>query len=158
MSPLRRALRPIMILATSLVLLTAVPAAPAHAIDRAATTTIRHRIEYLINRTRASHGLPRLRVSEYVTGTSTTHARSMARRGRLYHDSALRYEIPRGSTAWAENIARSTATNAARNVHHMFMGSSMHRSNLLNPRYTHMGIGVAKRGGYTYVVERFFRR
>ena len=40
----------------------------------------------------------------------------------------------------------------------MFMNSSSHRANILSRRMTHMGIGVAKRGNYTYIVQRFIDR
>ncbi len=38
------------------------------------------------------------------------------------------------------------------------MASYWHRANILRPRYTHLGFGVAKNGGEVYVVQRFFDR
>ncbi len=139
----------------SFVLLTGTTATPAAAIDRAGAYEIRDRLEYLINRTRARHGLRRLRVHSHMQSKARGHALNMAYRRRIYHDPNLRYEVGSGAEAWGENVARTTASDAARRAHDMFMSSSAHRAILLKPRYTHMAIGVAKAGNYTYVVERF---
>ena len=141
-----------MVLALSAKMLTA---EPAEAIDSRSLGEIRNAIEYRINRARASRGLRRLRVSERTQYYAQDHARRMSNRATIFHDSNMRYEIPRGCEAWGENVARTSSTNAARSAMTMFMNSSSHRSNILKARWTHMGIGVAKRGNYTYIVQRF---
>lgn len=133
-------------------------ASPAAAIDKRKPAEIRHRIEYLINRQRIRRGLPRLRINAKTFYGARGHAGDMARRRRIYHDPNLRNEIPNGCYAWAENVARTSSSDAARSAMTMFMNSTSHRSNLLSKRMTHMGIGVAKRGNYTYVVQRFIDR
>ena len=158
MTSYRRVLRPMVVLMLALVLLTGAPAAPAAAIDSSPVSEIRDRLEYLINRSRARHGLRRLRVGTYLTQGAQRHARHMADRGYIYHDPYIRNEIANDAEAWGENVARTTASNAARRAHEMFMSSSAHRSNVLKRRWTHMGIGIAKRGRYTYIVERFIDR
>lgn len=155
MTSYRRALRAIAVLAMSLVLLTGATASPAAAIDRRSAAEIRDNLEYLINRSRAYHGLPRLRVHTYMTSKARGHALTMAERRTIFHDPNVRNEVGSGAEAWGENVARTTSTNAARRAHTMFMQSSAHRSNVLKARYTHMGIGIAKAGNYTYVVQRF---
>jgi uncharacterized protein YkwD len=80
----------------------------------------------------------------------------MSRAGRIYHDSRLAYEVPSRATAFGENVARTTSEDAARAAMRMFMASSGHRENVLYSRWSRMGIGVAKRGGYTYITQRFF--
>lgn len=133
-------------------------ATPAEAIDNRKPAEIRHRLEYLINRQRIRRGLPRLRINAKTFYGARGHAGDMARKRRIYHDPNLRNEIPNGCYAWAENVGRTTSSDAAKAAMTMFMNSTSHRSNILSKRMTHMGIGVAKRGNYTYVVQRFIDR
>lgn len=152
---LLRRLAVALVLALSITLL---PATPAQAIDARMYYEIRDRIEYLINRERIKRGLRALRVNDTTQYYARRHAISMSRRGTIYHDPNLANEVPGGCTAIAENVAMTPATDAARNAMTMFMNSSSHRSNILARRMTHMGIGVAKRGNYTYIVQRFIDR
>lgn len=136
--------------------LTLLPATPAHAADSRTVGEIRNRVEYLINRDRARHGLRRLRVSSRVQYYATDHARKMASVGTIFHDvTGLQAESLIGATAWGENVGRTSSTDAARHAHKLFMSSTGHRANILKRRWTHMGIGIAKRGNYTYIVQRF---
>ncbi len=137
---------------------TLLPATPAAGVDSRTPREIRNRIEYLINRQRVRHGLRKLRVNEKTQYYATRHARSMRNRGYIYHDPNLGREIPSGCYAWAENVASTSADNAARAAMTMFMNSSSHRSNILSRRMTHMGIGVAKGGGKVWIVQRFVDR
>lgn len=154
-SVLRRHLAVAMVLALAITLF---PSEPAEAVDSRHHTRIRDRIEYLINRKRVRHGVRRLRVNRKTQYWARNHSRQMARRRTIFHDPNLANEIPRGCSAWAENVARTGADNAARSAMRMFMNSSSHRSNILSPRMTHMGIGVAKKGRYVYITQRFIDR
>lgn len=151
-----RSVRPVIIAMVAALCLTLLPATPAAAADTRSVGDIRDRVEYLVNRERARHGLRRLRVSSRVQYYATDHARLMARAGTIFHDvTGLQGETLRSATAWGENVGMTTAPDAARHAHRLFMNSSGHRANILKPRWTHMGIGVAKRNGTTYIVQRF---
>ena len=128
---------------------------PSAAAADSSAADIRDRIEYLVNRERARHGLRRLRVSRYTQRYAREHSEDMAGAGGLYHDGNVPSECPEGTRAWGENVGRTNADNAPRRMHAMFMDSPDHRSIVLNSRWTHMGIGVVKKGGYTYVTQRF---
>lgn len=148
------------VVATVLALLvTLLPAAPAQAADSRTPERIQTIVERKINRAREAHGLKPLRVNRRLEYWSTDHARYMARNRTLVHDSLrrLRLEAPATALSVSENIARNTAPNAARRAHRMFMRSPGHRRNILDPGATHMGVGVVKRGAYTYIVQRFAR-
>ena len=149
----------------SSLLFSAVPAAPAQA---ATIDQLRSALEKKINNAREYRGLRRLRVSTYtcpaamhfncMENYSQNHAKRMANYGGLYHDTRDRLwaEVP--TIAWwrAENVGYvSAGPGAAARVHKAFMASSGHRKNLLNPRATHMGIGVYKTSTRVYFVERF---
>lgn len=144
-----------LVLALSATLLTA---QPAEAIDSRTPRQIRSRMEYLINRQRVRHGVRQLRNNQMMRNWARDHAASMARSGRIYHDSRLQAEAPRDCSAWAENVARTTARDAAGSAMSMFMSSSAHRANVLSRRMSVMGIGIYKRGRYTYIVQRFCDR
>jgi uncharacterized protein YkwD len=155
--PIRLAAVAVTMVLTMLALLLPM-AEPASAVDRRTPAKIRDRIEYLINRDRARAGLPKLRVHANTQYYARSHSRQMARRGRLWHDSNLRNEIPRGARAWGENVGRTSASDAAARSHYLFMSSSAHRANIMRRGWTHMGIGVAKRNGRTYITHRFWHR
>ena len=144
-----------LVLALSASLLAAQPAA---AIDNRSSSQIRQRMEYFINRERVSHGMRQLRNNAKMQRGAAEHARRMAYRGTIFHDSNLGSEVPRDCMAWAENVARTSASDAARSAMTMFMNSSSHRANVLSSRMTVMGVGVYKRGNYTYLVQRFCDR
>ena len=136
-------------------LLVSVGMSPSWANGKTSTAKIRDRLEYLVNRERVRHGVGRLRVSVYAERYARGHAGDMATRDEIYHDDNVAAESPEGTTAWGENVGRTASHEAARRLHYMFMASSSHRSNILKPRWTHMGIGVSKDDGYIYVTQRF---
>ena len=147
-------------------LFSVLPASPAQAIT---SNQIRDALEQKINDARAYRGLRRLRVSTYVCPAallnpncmeffSQDHARRMAGAGGLYHDTTSRLwaEVPRISWWRAENVGYvSAGPGAAQRVHDAFMASAGHRANILNPRATHMGIGVYQTKSRVYFVQRF---
>lgn len=56
-----------------------------------------------------------------------------------------------------ENIAAGQQT--PQDVMNSWMNSPGHRSNILNPNYTTIGVGFAKGGAYgTYWTQQFIRR
>lgn len=138
-------------------LVTLLPATPAHAADSRTPERIQTIAERKINRARAARGLRPLRVNVRLERFATDHAGYMAKHRTLVHDSLtrLRLEAPATALTVSENIARNTASNAAKRAHYMFMHSTGHRANILDRRVTHMGVGVVKRGAYTYIVQRF---
>ncbi len=140
------------------VLTTVAPATAAQAAHAPTAREIRDRLEYRVNRARARHDLPRLRVHSTLEYYARDHADDMADRTALYHDSRLRFELPSGADAWGENVGATASHTPARRLHYLFMHSSAHRANILRRDWTHMGIGIVKRGGYVYVTQRFMRR
>lgn len=137
-------------------LTTLLPAAPAQAAERS-TARIQTLVERKVNHARVSRGLRPLKVQRRLEYWATDHARYMARNRTLVHDSLTRLiaEGPARALVVAENIGYNRSRNAAKRAHRLFMRSPAHRLNLLHPGMTHMGIGVVKRGRYTYVVQRF---
>jgi len=52
-----------------------------------------------------------------------------------------------------ENIAGNQSVQAA---HTALMNSSGHRANILNPNYTHVGIGIVEGGPYGMMFTQMF--
>jgi uncharacterized protein YkwD len=69
---------------------------------------------------------------------------------------AAPFGTPPGWCAAAENVGRSGNGGTLGAVHDAFMHSSGHRDNILNTRWTDLGVGVAKdRHGEYFVVHAF---
>lgn len=54
-----------------------------------------------------------------------------------------------------ENIAKTGDVSRA---HTLFMNSAGHRANVLHSGYTHIGVGIVKRGTSYYVTQIFIKR
>ncbi len=137
-------------------LVTLAPAPPAEALTQA---EIRTRVYKRINNARRNHGVRALRVDSTVQSWAQRHARDMAAADTLYHDPALALELSKVTAivwAYGENVGvTSTGPRAPRRIHRMFMRSPPHRENILRRRFTHMGLGVIKRDGRIWIVQRF---
>ena len=140
-------------------LLTLVPT-PAQALDSRSTKRIRNQIENRINQARENNGLEPLQANKRMRRFAKDHSAYMASREELVHDSLtrIRVEVVRGATGWGENVGRTNNAQGAKTVHGLFMNSPLHRQNILDLRYTHMGVGVVKSGGFIYVTQRFAKK
>ncbi|HVM19815.1 MAG TPA: CAP domain-containing protein [Egibacteraceae bacterium] len=135
-----------------------VPAMPAEALT---ANQIRDRVYTRINKARQNHGLRALRVNPTIEAGAQSHARDMARRGSIYHDPNLGAEVNevlRPVWWYGENVGwTTTGKGAPKRLHRAFMKSAGHRANILKKGATHMGLGVVKKNGNVYIVERFVR-
>jgi uncharacterized protein YkwD len=127
-----------------------VPAAPATAQGAGAATVERRMVE-LTNRARAAVGARPLAVDARLTSTSRDWSCRMAAAGTLRHDPNFA-----ASGAKGENVAWRSGAGAdvGLQLHNQFMNSPGHRANLLNPRWTRLGIGYCGANGH-WVTERF---
>jgi uncharacterized protein YkwD len=107
----------------------------------------------LTNADRTSNGLPALGVDERLRGVAQERSDDMLGRNYFAHeippsgDRVFSILETRGLSyeAAAENIGQVTGprTAAAHDVQHTFLDSATHRANLLNTRWTVMGVGAA---------------
>ena len=124
-------------------------------------------VEFL-NAERRQNGLSELRASTELADAARFHARDLAEDDYLEHDSydrsggrlvkscewserVLRF-VP-GTRQLAENIAAGAET--PREVVDGWMGSSVHRHNMLGAAYTRVGVGywTGGRGGFYWVAD-----
>lgn len=117
----------------------------------------------LINNYRASKGLKALKASKSLNIASFTHSKDMATRRYFAHDTKT--PLPAGqsgakfynrmsdagytfNTYKGENIAAGHSTAQA--VFNAWKASSGHNANMLNAKYTVIGIGLATVSGSPY--------
>ena len=114
----------------------------------------------LLNADRAANGLPALRANLKLTSLAENYAQDMISRGFFSHynpeglspfDRMRNAGIPYGYAG--ENLAINTNVTTAENA---FMNSPGHRANILNSKYTQVGLGVRySPNGAAYVVQEY---
>lgn len=106
---------------------------------------------------RSSVGVRGLQENDTLTQKAEAWARHMASTGRLEHSNLSSGLSGLHWKALGENVGYSSPTsNTLKTIHDMFIRSAGHRANLVNSRYTHMGVGVAKDSrGRIWVAEVF---
>jgi uncharacterized protein YkwD len=109
------------------------------------------------NSLRKSYGVHALAENDTLTNKAEAWAQHMAKTGVLAHSDL---DAGLGSLNWrmlGENVGYSSPTSdTLKTIHDLFVKSAPHRANLLNSRFTHMGVGVAKDSrGRVWVAEVF---
>jgi uncharacterized protein YkwD len=115
-----------------------------------------------INQARAENGLQPLSMAPELSYAAQAHAEDCARRGWGSHvgsdGAVLKTRLERAGypgTAWGENWVQ--ALNAERGFDWWYgeiPPNDAHRRNILSPRYTEIGIGIAQSGwGYVFVTD-----
>lgn len=116
----------------------------------------------LVNQERTSHGLAALQYSDVLEEPAMQHACEMITNDFFDHNNPVTGSSPGDrvaattfqATTWGENIACGQAT--AQEVVTGWMNSPGHRANILNPDFTHLGVGVRTGGSCTiYWVQLF---
>jgi uncharacterized protein YkwD len=121
---------------------------------RASSSSDEHTFISLLNGERTSRGLRALSVQSDLTAIARRHADRMAASNAIFHNTSLASQV-RGWRVIAENVGRGRRVGA---IHDGFMGSSVHRSNILYPGFNQIGVGVAYSDGKIYVSQVFVKR
>ncbi|HEV2902569.1 MAG TPA: CAP domain-containing protein [Gaiellaceae bacterium] len=99
-----------------------------------------------INRARARHGAPPLRIASPLQRAARSHSNAMLRTGTFDHGNwywRLRRHGARGRTL-GETIAWGVGSDGtAGAIVRMWLGSPPHRSTLLRRGFRYVGVGVA---------------
>jgi len=114
----------------------------------------------LVNQERTSRGLKPLTVDMKLVKTARMKSQDMIDKGYFGHNSPT-YGSPfdlmksQGITYRyaGENLAGNSTVDAA---HNGLMNSQGHRENILNPNYTHIGIGIINEGPYGKMFTQHF--
>jgi uncharacterized protein YkwD len=105
----------------------------------------------LLNRDRTSRGLPALPVRADAQAKAQAWAEKLAVDGRLSH-STLGQGLTQCYSGVGENVAMAPSVAHAEQL---LMDDPPHRANILAPRWTAVGVGVARTNGGYMVVQVF---
>jgi uncharacterized protein YkwD len=119
-----------------------------------------------INRVRAAHGAPPLRIDGRLEQAARAHSRDMLRRGYFGHGDFSRRLMGFGARgpAVGENLGWGVGSRgSAQGIVASWLASPGHRANLLRPGFRRVGLGrivgtFAGRGGTTVVTADFAGR
>jgi hypothetical protein len=106
-----------------------------------------------INQLRGSKGLPALQVNQNLVTKARTWAAGMAAAGRIWH-STLSEGITADWKKLGENVGMGGSVDG---LHDAFVASVHHYENLVDPAFSHVGIGIAMSGKTIYVAEMFMQ-
>lgn len=132
-------------------------------IQQSSLTVDEKRAFDLMNADRIANGLPALKLNMSVVKVARAHGQDMINRNYFAHEN-LDGLSPFDRMAAAgiqygyagENLAINRSVDLAEKA---FMNSPGHRSNILNSKYTEVGIGVRyDASGSVYVVQNFISR
>jgi hypothetical protein len=106
-----------------------------------------------INGLRSSRGLATLQVDGNLSSLAQSWANHLATIGQLQHASDLSAGLAHGGwTKLGENVGVGSSVDS---VFTAFVNSPAHYANLVDPSFTHVGVGVAYAGGRHFTVHRF---
>lgn len=117
----------------------------------------------IVNEYRRKRGLRPLKVYYELDRIARGHSHYMAKHRTCNHAGfshrAAQARRITGSGYVGENcfryLARAYNKHVARKLVQGWMKSPGHRANLMNPRYTKIGIGIVSKGGYVYATQIF---
>ncbi|AIM16980.1 CAP domain-containing protein [Neobacillus sedimentimangrovi] len=132
------------------------PATPQQPASKQTTNSLsayEQKVVDLTNQERAKQGLPALKVDEQLSKMAREKSRDMSVKNYFSHtsptygspfDMMKQYGISYRSAG--ENIAMGQRT--PEEVVKAWMNSEGHRKNILNPNFTHIGVGHVSQGNY----------
>jgi uncharacterized protein YkwD len=114
------------------------------------STEERAAVLYQINRARVAHHLRRLRLRASISDSARRQSLRMMRAGSLFHTADLVHLLLSTTTAtrWGENVGEGGSIAGIRRA---WMGSPLHRHNILDRRFSRGGIGVVYGGGHYWI-------
>ena len=100
-----------------------------------------------LNLARARHGLPPLQTDPVLRSAARAHSLDMLERGYFAHGGVGSRLLRSGATGrlFGENLAwaAGVAARRPRTFVELWLASTAHRRNLLQPAYTRVGVGIA---------------
>ena len=105
-----------------------------------------------INSLRTSRGLSALQVDGQLTGLARSWAGTMAGQGRIFHAGDLSAGVTADWQKLGENVG---VGGEVPSLFDAFVASPTHLANLVDPAFTHVGVGVVVSGGRIFTTHRF---
>lgn len=129
-------------------------AAPAGAATPTAEPDAEQDSLSLVNAERSSRGKGTLAWDVDLARVARDHSHDMATDGELRHNDRLGEQVDGGWEELGENVGYGAS---ASDIHDGFMGSAVHRDNILGP-FDRIGIGAVRDDGGTLWVTQIFMR
>lgn len=130
----------------------AFPAAASANVDPAAAE---REFVVSINALRTAKGLGPLAVHDELVAVARTWAATMAERDEISHNPGLADAVGADWQKLGENVGVGTTV---RKLHDAFIASPAHYKNLVDPVFTHVGVGVVLgRDGAIFTTHQFMR-
>jgi uncharacterized protein YkwD len=130
--------------------------------DKTEPTATEKAIVELINMERAKEKLPALKIHAVLTKVAREHSQNMAKTGMLQHVLDGKKPTDRVKASGyrflmcGENIAVSEGKYTPAEIVQGWMDSKSHRENILTPRFSETGLGIATNDkGETYYTQVF---
>ncbi len=122
---------------------------------------LERRMVELVNVEREARGLPVLAAPPALSAVAREHSAKMAASGEVSHEASgmsmeerIRSAAP-DTCFYGENLSKNTSLEYALTD---LMLSEDHRKNLLNARFTRVGVGIARdEDGNLYITQNFAR-
>jgi hypothetical protein len=105
-----------------------------------------------INQLRASKGLAPLAVHGSLVGVARSWADTMAGAGNIWHNPGLASQVAADWQKLGENVGVGGDVGS---LFDAFVASPSHYRNLVDPAFTHIGVGVTWAGGRMYTAHEF---
>lgn len=136
------------------------PKTPSAQTNTATLSSAEQQMIRLVNEARAQNNLPALKVDTSLASVARTKAQDMIDNNYFSHNSP-KYGSPFDMMKSfgikyiqaGENIA---GNQSVENAHNSLMNSPGHRKNILNPEFTHIGIGIRQGGPYGNMFTQMF--
>lgn len=110
------------------------------------------------NRYRRANGLSTLKAEPTLNNVAQDWSRQLAASGQFHHRPNFADSYPKGWRGAAENIAKLGANATADDMVRAWANSPGHRANMMDPKATHLGVGVSvARDGSQIAVQNFAR-
>ena len=106
-----------------------------------------------INELRAGKGLAPLQVNANLTEKARAWSAGMAAAGKIWH-STLSDGITENWKKLGENVGMGGSVDG---LHRAFVNSPGHYANLVEPAFSHVGIGIVMNGNTIYVSQVFMQ-
>ncbi len=108
----------------------------------------------LTNEDRAAHDRAALAIDLQLSRYATRHSEQMAEKGYLFHTADLAGKLKGLDwTMGGENVGVGSSLSG---LERTFMGSTVHRENILQKGYDHAAIGVVESDGKLWVTVIFY--
>ncbi len=107
-----------------------------------------------LNETRRDLGLNELIVSDELTRLSRVWAIEMAREGEIFHANPISANMTSDWLKLGENVGVGPEVGALMDA---FIASPTHYENIIDPEFTHVGVGVVWEGDLMFTTHRFMK-